>query len=400
MTWRLPQRFKTFRDMNHPRYLSRRFQNDDSIPSEDLRIVMSANNMTPGEGANIVLYATVTNRGRHDLTAVHVTALLPAGYTYVSDDALGSYTSGTGSWDVGDIAHGVTKVLAITATVEATGSYAFTGTITAPSDDIASNNTSTVTTIPVPPPATDIEVLVTADNNTIDVGQNVVFTVAIHNYGPTNATSLTLAALLPSGVSYVSDNGAGAYVSGTGVWNKSTLAAGASASLQITGQIQPSGIYALTASLTTVSPADTNALNDSSTCTLTANPVADLAVDISTPTLTPNVATNVVLTLQVQNLGPSTASGITATLTLPAGMTYVSHTGGGAFNSTTKIWTIAGSMISGGSASITVTVTVVPSSTYGASFAITTSTPTDFNVANATDTLTLTPVQIADLTVD
>ncbi|MCX2765224.1 DUF11 domain-containing protein, partial [Aquimarina muelleri] len=66
--------------------------------------------------------------------------------------------------------------------------------------------------------AVDLVVAKTVDNATPDEGSNVTYTLSVTNNGPAQATSVVLTDLLPSGVTYVSDTGAGAYVSGTGVW--------------------------------------------------------------------------------------------------------------------------------------------------------------------------------------
>lgn len=74
---------------------------------------------------------------------------------------------------------------------------------------------------------------------------------------------------------------------------------------------------------------------------------------------------NLVYTVTASNSGPGTATGLTISDTavlavnLPSGVTFVSAVGSGstAFNSTTGIWTI-GSLASGATASLTVTLTV------------------------------------------
>ena len=62
---------------------------------------------------------------------MQVTDLLASGYTYVSDDSPGTYDPVTGLWNVGALAPGATATLNITATVNATGSYANTAQVTA-----------------------------------------------------------------------------------------------------------------------------------------------------------------------------------------------------------------------------------------------------------------------------
>ena len=57
--------------------------------------------------------------------------------------------------------------------------------------------------------------------------------IAVTNNGPSNATGVSLVDLLPIGVTYVSDNAAGAYNSGDGTWMVGSLASNATATLTI-----------------------------------------------------------------------------------------------------------------------------------------------------------------------
>ena len=69
------------------------------------------------------------------------------------------------------------------------------------------------------------------DNASPNVGADVTFTITVNNDGPSDATGIEVADLLPNGYAYVSDDAAGAYVSGTGVWTVGTVANGSSAVL-------------------------------------------------------------------------------------------------------------------------------------------------------------------------
>ena len=75
------------------------------------------------------------------------------------------------------------------------------------------------------------------DDSTPDVGADVVFTIAVTNDGPSDATGVTVTDELPSGYSYVSDDGSGAYDDGTGIWTIGALANGATATLNITATV-------------------------------------------------------------------------------------------------------------------------------------------------------------------
>ena len=69
------------------------------------------------------------------------------------------------------------------------------------------------------------------------LGQNVTFTITVTNNGPTSATGVQVTDVLPAGLTYVSDDGGGAYSSATGLWNAGSLAVSASATLHITATV-------------------------------------------------------------------------------------------------------------------------------------------------------------------
>ena len=71
-------------------------------------------------------------------------------------------------------------------------------------------------------------------------GGTVIFTLTVINNGPNNAFGVVVSDPLPAGLTYVSDDGGGAYVSGTGLWTIGALANAASATLHITAN-EPNG---------------------------------------------------------------------------------------------------------------------------------------------------------------
>ncbi|MCK6692450.1 MAG: DUF11 domain-containing protein, partial [Thermoanaerobaculia bacterium] len=97
----------------------------------------------------------------------------------------------------------------------------------------------------------DVALDISANNLTPDVGQNVIFTIVVDNAaGSDPATNVAVTSLLPSGYTYVSDNGGGAYNSGTGLWTIGTLNGGATTTLQITATVNPAGNYLMLAEVT------------------------------------------------------------------------------------------------------------------------------------------------------
>jgi uncharacterized repeat protein (TIGR01451 family) len=78
---------------------------------------------------------------------------------------------------------------------------------------------------------------------------------------------------------------------------------------------------------------DPNLTNNTSVPVITTvTPVADVGIGKSGPASV-LAASNVVYTISVTNFGPSSASGVVVTDSLPAGVTFVSASGGGANNS-------------------------------------------------------------------
>lgn len=103
----------------------------------------------------------------------------------------------------------------------------------------------------------DLSMGLLSNSTSPNVGTNVVLTFTVSNAGPEVATGVTVDINLPSGLSYVSDDGSGAFVSGTGVWTiPSSLASGGSTNLQITAYVQTSGSYAVNSEVLTSSQTD------------------------------------------------------------------------------------------------------------------------------------------------
>jgi uncharacterized repeat protein (TIGR01451 family) len=101
---------------------------------------------------------------------------------------------------------------------------------------------------------------------------------------------------------------------------------------------------------------------------------------------TPVPGATIVYTITAHNFGSTTVNDVTATDSIPAGITYVSHTlTQGVYSNVTSIWNV-GTLASGGDATLTITATV-DGSTLGTvinTVTITGSSPSDPNSANNT----------------
>jgi len=103
-------------------------------------------------------------------------------------------------------------------------------------------------------------------------GENVTFTITVTNNSTTqDATNVQVTDILPSGLSYISDDSSGSYNSGTGIWDVGTVSAGESKTLHITAKIDTAG-YGVnitnTATITSCDQGDPNLVNNSSNITI------------------------------------------------------------------------------------------------------------------------------------
>ena len=126
-----------------------------SPPTSDLVVTKTVNNPTPVAGTNVIFTITGNNNGSNDDTNVIVNDLLPTGYTYVSHTtASGTYNNATGVWSIGNLNTGASASLQITATVNATGNYTNTATISGTNVDPNLNNNTANATITLFDPCT------------------------------------------------------------------------------------------------------------------------------------------------------------------------------------------------------------------------------------------------------
>ena len=113
------------------------------------------------------------------------------------------------------------------------------------------------------------------------------FTLTINNDGPSDATSVQVADVIPSGFTYISDDGAGDYDDGTGIWDVGTLAMGNTEILNITASVNPTGTYTNTGEITAHDQADVDstpnngllAEDDQDNVVLTPIPLVDISVN-------------------------------------------------------------------------------------------------------------------------
>ncbi|WP_395682014.1 hypothetical protein, partial [Dokdonella sp.] len=323
----------------------------------DIAVAKTVDNATPNVGDTVTYTILASNEGPDNATGVEITDNLPAGVTLVTaTPSQGSFDSGSGVWIVGALANGASATLTLSVTVNQPGAILNVATITREDqfDPVSANNQAGTT---INGQEADLAVTKTADNASPNVGDDVTFSVTIHNNGPSDATNVALADALPAGLSLVSATPSqGSYSGTTGIWNVGTLTAGGSSStatLTIVANVTAAGGMTNTAAVSASDQTDPNSANNSASVSLNGNPLADLAVAKGGPaTVTPG--NDVVYSIIVSNNGPSAATNVVVSDATPAGLVFVGNAGActGAYPCTIA------SIASGASVTITSTYNV------------------------------------------
>jgi uncharacterized repeat protein (TIGR01451 family) len=341
--------------------------------------------------SNVVYTISVTNFGPSSASGVVVTDSLPAGVTFVSASGNGINSGGVVNWTLGTLTSGQVSNVTVTVTAPTSGSLTNVASVSTPTGDPNLTNNTSVPVITTVTPVADVGIGKSGPASVLATS-NVVYTISVTNFGPSSASGVVVTDSLPAGVTFVSASGGGANNSGIVNWTLGTLANGAVSNLTLTIKAPASGSLTnlATVSTTTGDPNLTN--NVTPPVITTVTPVADVGIGKSGPAFI-SATSNVVYTISVTNFGPSSASGVVVTDTLPAGVSFISASGGGANNAGTVTWTL-GNLINGQVSNVTVTVTAPTSGslTNVASVSTTTGDPNLTNNTSVPVITTVTPV--------
>ncbi|WP_347049271.1 Ig-like domain-containing protein [Flavobacterium olei] len=244
---------------------------DAALCPVDLQVTKVVDNTNASVGSNSVFTITAINNGPYKATGVVINDALPSGYTFVSAvPSAGTWTAP--DWTIGNLANAASATLTVTATVNPTGSYANTATISGNNPETGTTNNSATAT---PIIQTNLSVTKSVDKSTPNVGDTVKFTITASNSGPSAATGVVVTDSLPSGYTFVSATpSAGTWLAPD--WTVGSLANGVSETLIITATVNATGSYINTATITGVQN-DPTPVNNSGSVTPVVNhaPVAN-----------------------------------------------------------------------------------------------------------------------------
>jgi uncharacterized repeat protein (TIGR01451 family) len=176
---------------------------DDSddivVLAPNLEITKTADAASVDAGSPIGFTITVSNTGQGLAKAVSLTDPLPTGtgisWSISPAKAGCSIAAGTLSCNFGDMASNTSNTVHITSATSFASCKAYANTATAGASNHANVEASATTTVNCP----GVSLTKTADNSSVDAGDQIGFTITVANAGPGTATGVTLNDPLPTG---------------------------------------------------------------------------------------------------------------------------------------------------------------------------------------------------------
>ncbi len=292
----------------------------DRVPECDVA-VLKAGPPSAAVGSTVTYGLHVVNNGPDGAENVVLDDTTPPGLVFVEASApcTAGFPCTLGDLDPGDVmdlsltfqvpmGHGGSQIVN-TATVS---------TDTADTDP--GNDSSTVTT-PIGAETTDL----TVDKQgpvAAAPGDNIVYTVSVSNLGPGDATGVAATDTFPGDVTWLADTCGGDFQDG--VWNIGALAAGSSATCEITAHVDlaAAGPQANSVVVSGTEPESDTTNNDDAVVTGLGAPAADVGVVKAGPARAYPGGT-LTFALTVVNHGPGSALDVVLDDTTPPGLVFV-----------------------------------------------------------------------------
>ena len=327
------------------------------VPQVDIGVTLAVSNPRPNENEVITYTVQAANLGPDTATGITIQDLLPAGLTWIGASN-SDYADSNGVWTVGTLSSGGNATLTLTAQVNAaTAGLNITNTAALASvhefDAVAGNNAAdSILHVPL----INLGLTKTADQERPIEGETVAFTLVVTNAGPDNASSVAVANVLPTGVTFVSSSSP-AFDANANAWTIGALALNASATLVVQAQVNAGTAGTDLDSTTTVTGFEKDSdLADNSDGANLHVPLVDLGIQKTVDQSRPIENELVLITLVATNLGPDYASQVVVSDVMPPNVTFINSSSPD-FDAGLNRWNL-GTLTASNSATLTVRVRV------------------------------------------
>jgi uncharacterized repeat protein (TIGR01451 family) len=344
----------------------------------DLELALTIDPVEVPVGGATTATVDLVNQGPDDATGIAVVITCPADITHVSHGGDGDFDPASNLWTVGNLDVGAAAELDMVITVDTVGEWICGAEVsTADQEDVDSVpgdgtgddwDDATVVASTGGGELIDLELTLTADPTEVLVGETTDWTVDLINQGPDDATGVAVALACPVELTYVTHGGDGIYDPASEMWAVGDLDVGASVALVVTTTVDVAGDWTCVAEVTAADQEDADSFpgdgtgddwDDATVIATTGGDgeLIDLELLLTADPIELRVGETTTWTVDLVNQGPDDATGVAVAVTCPAQLTYVSHSGDGAFDSTTGVWTV-GDLDSGAGLALAITTTV------------------------------------------
>lgn len=205
-----------------------------------------------------------------DVPGIAAEHVVPEGLMYLSHTATtGTYDRETGRWSFDLPSQSVVAFLSLRVRADTAGTWRPAARLVGglDGDRDAGNDADTLEVVVTPRYFLSLTANVSAETAT--VGDEVLVDVLVSNSAGSVAEGVAATLQLPPGLTYVRDDGGGAYDPQTGVWTIGDLAPGPFVTLRITAQAAAPGTWTSTAAITDGLEYDADFDNNEDTITVT-----------------------------------------------------------------------------------------------------------------------------------
>ncbi len=337
----------------------------------DLQLTKAAAPTSVEIGGEVTYTLIATDAGPDTVKGATVTDQLPAGETYVSNDAGCTEVGQLVSCSLGELLDGATRTIHIVvrigpALAEHTVENTAEASSETPDPDEANNKAEAEITVA---PAADLEltkkVAIEGEGATLALPGKATYTLVVANAGPDTASEVLVSDTLPAGESYLASD-AGCSVAGQSVsCALGELADGEARTIHLTVSVGVSlGERTVTNTATVTSATyDPNMANNTASASMQTGPAADVAIEKTGPASVVSGA-SIAWTLKLTDRGPSTAHQVVVEDPLPSGvtLTHAAATQGACQSTGSVLRCELGTLADGAGAEVTVTGTVTATS--------------------------------------